>query len=1563
MSNKKKLIPIKALNVDNHHVMVKTDSEHLMKTWDSITHAFLFNLKKENGKSRPILIMVFKNAKDNLFLFLDSDTIEKLKLVINGKIILGSISEKKVKPGQIVRKTFLDILANIADRFTWTYVDQSLKDYIQKVQKDPPEFSNEEEIFFYFESLEDKTLNDDGGQSLLEESLKDIHNLSAPITSREEWDIGYIVDGRYEINDILYGGMGVVYIAEDLEREKFYALKTFQEKYLYNMQVSSQFIKEAEIWTKLGRHRNIVQAERVMIREGRPYIFLEYIEGAELEQVLTERALGIDEALNYSLQFCDGMNYAVSTMNLIHRDIKPANCFIDRDDTLKISDFGLGKVTLTQGIDSESPVKNLSNTDVMASSAMVGTLPYMAPELFSDMGKASILTDIYSFGVMMYEMFAGINPFFDEDPTEVIDRHLSLIPKKPSEIKSKIPKEVDAIILKAIEKDPDKRYQSFSEIQSALSKIYKSYTGKELVTEEPESILTEEDFIKKGLSLANLGQYEEAIKSYNEAIKLNRRSPAILHKGTALSDIGQYENALKVFDSFIEIHPEYWKSWFFKSDVLRAIKKFDLALVALNSAEKRTDENAEIIAKAGQIISESGSPQEALAYYERAIEINNKTPEIWFNYGLSLYLINKFESAQEAFAEATELNPRYKLAWYYSGKSFLAMGFYKEAIRALNLSLSIDPEHIESLLGIGDTYLEIKNFKKAEEYYDLIFKKKNPTEEAVVSRVKLLSITGRNQAAIKQCLSHISNNPGSIPVKSELTDLYLKTQDYENCIKYCKDIIDSEAVTSETAQTFDCAQKRNQYYLNLKKDLSDVEPLKLEFILTDLNTLLSITCDIDIAISEMAKVLKVYPEHEVKARYLMGLLEKVRGNTASAKLHYNRIKQIAPKSPLLSDLGKKIDNKGKDRKINIFGLGSDKKTAEDIMFEGLISMHSGSLAESFTVLQSAFLSNKKLYSTLAFCGKILMEMGEPVKALGMFDAFERLFPKSPGICRYKIEYFKHTSSIQDLDRYYKQCLALLINNIDAWFYYVIFLLNTGQTEKAEITAKLFLREYENRILDIDTNKVLKVKGIFLLITSLADEAVVIFEKLCANDNRDIGTAAMLAKSLILTNKFSLAEKLLSSLELVGEDEELFILSLKIDALIGMGNVESALELIRNSRYSADYTALIKKAEVLLAFNRHEEAEDAISGLSEVLSQDSSYVLIRQIIDHKIDKKYELPESFLNLLNNNFLLKTKGIELYRNKRFMEASEIFQKVISIDELDMEAYFFEGLIFKSMGKYEFALEQFQKAAEIYNYSEKIWAVMGCVACHVGRNDSANAYFLKALKIAPFSPEIITSYSTFLIEEGSLLVAQQYAEKALRIDNKYSEAWIARGRCLKRYGNLEDALMSAESNLLLDNDNIRGWILKGSIQIEMEDYSSALNTLRKASELDDGEAVIWYNLALITLLQGKYDAALLYAEKAIKRNPIIFDIIHLFAVCNLQAGNKDKYDEGMKRLAKIDINKFNKIIKLQNIKNSVIATLKPLDSTAQPFKIDFMEHKKLPHLFNLGNLTSNIHITKKPE
>ena len=189
------------------------------------------------------------------------------------------------------------------------------------------------------------------------------------------WDIGYKILNRWEITDIKKGGMGIVYIARDHEWDRIFAIKTFQDKFIWDEVVIQRFIEEAKIWTKLERHTNIVFANFVLKIEGKPLLFLEYIDGGNLEPFIGN--LTIEESLDFAIQFCTGMEYAFNKRKVIHRDIKPGNVMVQKDPRFrfghayKITDFGLVKVLGNEIFGGSVKV-----------SGGIGTLLFMPPEQF-----------------------------------------------------------------------------------------------------------------------------------------------------------------------------------------------------------------------------------------------------------------------------------------------------------------------------------------------------------------------------------------------------------------------------------------------------------------------------------------------------------------------------------------------------------------------------------------------------------------------------------------------------------------------------------------------------------------------------------------------------------------------------------------------------------------------------------------------------------------------------------------------------------------------------------------------------------------------------------------------------------------------------------------------------------------------------------------------------------------------------------------------------------------------------------------------------------------------------
>ena len=133
------------------------------------------------------------------------------------------------------------------------------------------------------------------------------------------WEIGYKILNRFKILDIIKGGMGIVYIVHDNKWNRKFAIKTFQDKFLWDEKVIQRFMAEAETWTELERHTNIVFANFVIRVEGKPLIFLEYIDSGDLNHFIGK--MGITESLDFAIQFCSGMEYVYQKNGIIHRDI------------------------------------------------------------------------------------------------------------------------------------------------------------------------------------------------------------------------------------------------------------------------------------------------------------------------------------------------------------------------------------------------------------------------------------------------------------------------------------------------------------------------------------------------------------------------------------------------------------------------------------------------------------------------------------------------------------------------------------------------------------------------------------------------------------------------------------------------------------------------------------------------------------------------------------------------------------------------------------------------------------------------------------------------------------------------------------------------------------------------------------------------------------------------------------------------------------------------------------------------------------------------------------------
>jgi eukaryotic-like serine/threonine-protein kinase len=259
------------------------------------------------------------------------------------------------------------------------------------------------------------------------------------------------------------GGMGVVFEAEDLKLGRHVALKFIPENLAGDPKSLERFEREARAASLLN-HPNICIIHGIEDNNGHPFIVMEKLEGESLKQVA--KPVETDKLLDISIQVADALA-ASHAKGIVHRDIKPANIFLTPSGQVKVLDFGLAKLVHNVGTDSDSAVAEDSLTAV---GVIPGTAVYMSPEQARS-EEIDFRSDLFSFGVVMYEMSTGKKPFSGKNSLMTLDAVLHARPIPPAEVNPKVPVELEGIIGKAMEKDRGQRYQSAMQMKADLQQL------------------------------------------------------------------------------------------------------------------------------------------------------------------------------------------------------------------------------------------------------------------------------------------------------------------------------------------------------------------------------------------------------------------------------------------------------------------------------------------------------------------------------------------------------------------------------------------------------------------------------------------------------------------------------------------------------------------------------------------------------------------------------------------------------------------------------------------------------------------------------------------------------------------------------------------------------------------------------------------------------------------------------------------------------------------------------------------------------------------------------------
>jgi len=741
-----------------------------------------------------------------------------------------------------------------------------------------------------FENPDDSKFCKECGTQII--SSKEISALPTETleTPKEELTTGSTFAGRYQIIEELgKGGMGKVYKAIDKEINTKVALKLIKPEVAADKKTIERFRNELKMARDIS-HKNVCRMYDLNKVEGNYYITMEYVPGEDLKGMIRMMGqLGAGKSISIAKQVCEGLAEA-HRLGVVHRDLKPSNIMIDKEGNVRIMDFGIARSLTAKGI--------------TGAGVMIGTPEYMSPEQ-AEVKEVDRLSDIYSLGVILYEMVTGRAPFMGETPLGIAMKHKSEVPKDPKEINAQIPEDLSRVILKCLEKDKEKRYQSAGEVRSELTRIEEGIPTTERVVPKRKPITSREITVKFSLKkllipvsvivvviIAAILIWQVLPQKEPGAIRSGKPSLAVMYfeNNTGEEGLNHWRKALSDLLISDLTQSKYIKvlssdrlfSILRKLDLLeaRSYATEDLHEVALQGQASHLLQGA--LTKAGDnfrinisiqdmntgelIGSETAEGKGQESFH---LMVDELTPKIKANFEL-----NEEEIASDIDKDIgkimTSSPEAYK--YYVEGRKYHNPGQYDLELEFMEKAVAIDPEFAMAYRAMAAVYSNYRNFPEAKKYIEkaLEFSDRLPDRDRYLIEGDFYSVDKNFEKAFDAYSKLLALYPDDYTGINNMGVLYDAREDWDNAIKYYElaySIEKTLVALTNLADSYDAKglhDKTKELYLDYLKNVSSVPQIHTRLAYNYI-----VGLEFDLALEEMDKAIALNPRYNKDSIYFL----------------------------------------------------------------------------------------------------------------------------------------------------------------------------------------------------------------------------------------------------------------------------------------------------------------------------------------------------------------------------------------------------------------------------------------------------------------------------------------------------------------------------------------------------------------------------------------------------------------------------------------------------------------------------------------------------------------------